>query len=38
MVIRFSSSIEGEIKKIKEYYQKLIKNYEAAVKSAMLKS
>jgi len=38
MVFRFSSSIDGEIKKIKKYYQKLIRDYEVALKNAMAKS
>jgi hypothetical protein len=38
MVLLVSGSIDGEITQIKEYYQKLIRSYETAVKKAMAQS
>jgi len=38
LVLHFSSSIDGEIKQIKEYFQKLLRSYETVVKKTMEKS
>jgi len=35
MALYFSESIDGEIQQIKEYYQKLVRSFKAAVKNAM---